>query len=297
MVTTMHEGETPVDESLARRFIASQFPEWSTLPLRYVEPAGTDHAIYRLGDDMAARFPRIDWAAGQPAKEHEWLPRIAPHLSIQIPEPLGLGEPEDGYPFQWLVCSWVPGENATPARLSSLEETVTDIVTLLHELWSIETTGGPAAQGRGGDLTYYDEDCRASILQLNGTIDTDWALEEWEMALDTPQWTRDPVWLHRDLDARNLLARNGRLSGLIDFGGLAVGDPAADLMVAWKMFDADGRARLRSSLDLDEDTWHRARGCVLCQAVMILSYYTMETNPTLVREAGAWLTELASLEG
>src|SRR4051812_10779323 len=95
----MHEREVPVDEALARGLIASQFPRWSDLPLTPVEPAGTDHAIFRLGDDVAARFPRIDWAAGQPAKEFEWLPRIAPHLSLEIPEPLALGEPTDGYPF------------------------------------------------------------------------------------------------------------------------------------------------------------------------------------------------------
>jgi aminoglycoside phosphotransferase (APT) family kinase protein len=289
---TMHEGETPVDDERARALIRSQFPAWSELPLRRVEPAGTDHAIYRLGDHMAARFPKIDWAAGQPAKEHTWLPRIAPHLTLQIPEPLELGEPGEGYPFRWLVCSWLPGENATPARLGPPEETAADIVTLLHELWAIDTSGGPRAEGRGGDLATYDDDCRDSITKLARSIDTDRALAEWNDALDTAPWSRAPVWLHRDLDARNLLARNGRLSGLIDFGGLAVGDPAADAMVAWKMFDADGRATLRRMLDLDDDTWRRARGSVLCQAVMILSYYTTATNPTLVREAEAWLAEL-----
>jgi aminoglycoside phosphotransferase (APT) family kinase protein len=288
----MHEREVPVDEALARGLIASQFPRWSDLPLTPVEPAGTDHAIYRLGDDVAARFPRIDWAAGQPAKEFEWLPRMAPHLSLEIPEPLALGEPTDGYPFHWLVCTWVPGENATPARLTSPDRTAADLVSLLRELWAIDTTGGSAAKGRGGDLSTYDDDVLASVDALTDSIDAGWALATWDAALQAPAWAGAPVWLHRDLDARNLLARNGRLSGLIDFGGLAVGDPAADLMVAWKMFDPAGRATFRGLVDIDDGAWVRARGCVLCQAVMILSYYTLETNPTLVREATKWVEQL-----
>jgi aminoglycoside phosphotransferase (APT) family kinase protein len=288
----MHEREVPVDEALARRLVGEQFPNWSELALTQVEPAGTDHAIFRLGDRLAARFPRIDWAAGQPQKEFTWLPRIAPHLSVAVPEPLALGEATDDYPFRWLVCTWLEGENATPDRLSSSDETGADLVGLLHELWSIDTTGGPAAEGRGGDLSTYDADVHASVEIIAGSIDAPWALAEWAAALEAPPWANPPVWLHRDLDARNLLAENGRLSGLIDFGGLAVGDPAADLMVAWKMFDQAGRAAFRGRIDVDDATWRRARGCILCQAVMILSYYTLETNPTLVREATNWLTQL-----
>jgi aminoglycoside phosphotransferase (APT) family kinase protein len=288
----MHEGELLVDSPLARRLIADQFSRWSDLPLAPVEPAGTDHAIFRLGDDKAVRFPRIGWAAGQPEKECTWLPRIAPHLSLAVPDPLALGEPSGDYPFRWLVCSWLDGANATPERLTSQDRTAADLVRLLRELWSIDTAGGPPAEGRGGDLSIYDEDVRASVEIISNSIETRWALREWTAALDATPWTGEPVWLHRDLDARNLLAQDGRLSGLIDFGGLAIGDPAADLMVAWKMFDPEGRAAFRERLDMDDATWRRARGCVLCQAVMILSYYTLETNPTLVREATNWLAQL-----
>jgi aminoglycoside phosphotransferase (APT) family kinase protein len=288
----MHDREVPVDEHLARRLIAEQYPRWADLSLTPVEPAGTDHAIFRLGDDMAARFPRIDWAAGQPEKEFAWLPRIAPHLSLAVPEPAALGDPAGDYPFHWLVCTWLDGENATPERLASPDRTAADLIALLHELWSIDTTGGPPAEGRGGDLAIYDDDVRASVALIQDSIDARWALEEWAAALNSTPWANSPVWLHRDLDARNLLASDGRLSGLIDFGGLAVGDPAADLMVAWKMFEPSDRRAFRERLEIDDDTWRRARGCLLCQAVMILSYYTLETNPTLVREARNWLAQL-----
>ena len=97
------------------------------------------------------------------------------------------------------------------------------------------------------------------------------------------------MWLHGDLDTRNLLATNGRLSGVLDFGSLAVGDPAAEVMVAWKMFGANDRAHFRSILGIDDATWLRARGWVLSQALMILSYYTLESNRILVSEAQRWM--------
>jgi aminoglycoside phosphotransferase (APT) family kinase protein len=101
-----------------------------------------------------------------------------------------------------------------------------------------------------------------------------------------------PRWLHGDLDARNLLATDGHLSGLLDFASIAVGDPAADVMVVWKMLDEAARLGFREQIHVDDATWLRARGWLLSQAVMILAYYTLDTNPTLVREARSWLTEL-----
>jgi aminoglycoside phosphotransferase (APT) family kinase protein len=285
----MHEDEIEVDEALVSRLLTAQFPRWAELPLRSVEPAGTDNAIYRLGPDLAVRLPRIDWAADQPEKEYGWLPRLAPHLSLAIPEPLGLGEASEEYPLQWLVCTWLPGESAIPDRL---EEPADDLARLLHELWEIDPEGGPPPDGRGGPLAARDDDCRRSIGMIADTVDAAGLLAEWEEALAAPAWSGPPRWLHGDLDARNLLATDGHLSGLLDFASIAVGDPAADVMVAWKMLHDDARPRFRELIGVDDATWLRARGWLLSQAVMILSYYTPDTNPTLVREATSWLGEL-----
>jgi len=291
-MSKMHEDEVDTDIPLVSRLLATQFPRWADLPLRPVEPAGTDNAIYRLGGSMSVRLPRIEWAVEQPMKEHTWLPRLAPRLSLAIPEPLALGEPGEGYPWHWSICTWLPGELASPDHLDDPETAAMDLVRLIHELEAIDRTGGPPPDGRGEPLDTRDEACRASIAQLGDVIDRSWAEAEWEAALATPVWSAAPVWIHGDLDARSLLATHRRLSGLLDWGSLAVGDPAADMMVAWKMFDADVRRRFRAEVQVDDATWSRARGWVLSQAVMILSYYTLETNAVLVMEAERWLSEL-----
>jgi aminoglycoside phosphotransferase (APT) family kinase protein len=125
-----------------------------------------------------------------------------------------------------------------------------------------------------------------------GGIDTPTVSAVWDASLRAAEWTAPPVWIHGDLDARNLLVRDGRLSAVIDFGCLGVGDPACDVMAAWKMLSPDTREIFRSALSVDDATWARARGWALSQAVMALAYYTTETNAVLVHEARRWLAQV-----
>lgn len=92
----MHADEVDTDVSLVSRLLAAQFPHWAHLPIEAVRSAGTDNAIYRLGDDMAVRLPRIHWAIAQVDKEQQWLPKLAPHLPLAIPVPLGKGVISEG---------------------------------------------------------------------------------------------------------------------------------------------------------------------------------------------------------
>ncbi|HYY07847.1 MAG TPA: aminoglycoside phosphotransferase family protein [Actinomycetota bacterium] len=288
----MQHDEVDIDTGLVSRLLRRQFPEWADLPLTPVEPAGTDNAIYRLGHSMSVRLPRIGWASDQPLKEHTLLPQLEPHLSLAVPTPLALGEPAEGYPWNWSVCSWLDGETAAADRLGDPETTARDLVRFVHELQAIDATDGPTPKGRGGPLAERDEACRRSIAKLADSFDAPKLEDEWGDALAAPVWSDPPVWLHGDLDARNLLATDGRLSGVLDWASAGVGDPAAEVMVAWKMFEPVGRERFLAELDVDEATWQRARGWVLSQAVMILSYYTFETNAVLLLEAERWLSEL-----
>jgi aminoglycoside phosphotransferase (APT) family kinase protein len=287
----MHEGELEIDVPLVRRLLAAQFPRWADLPIERVEPAGTDNAIFRLGADLAVRLPRIRWANDEPAKAQRWLPRLAPLLPLAIPVPIALGTPAEGYPWEWSVCRWLGGENATVDRLDPAHS-ATDLAGFIAAFQRIDATDGPPAEGRGGPLAPRDERVRDSIASLGDEIDAEAVAEEWEAALGAPEWSDAPVWIHGDLDSRNLLAERGRLSGVLDFGTLAVGDPACDVMVAWKMLPAETRGVFRAELSVDDATWARARGWVLSQALIALAYYTMETNPVLVRESWRWMAEV-----
>ncbi|WP_245872719.1 aminoglycoside phosphotransferase family protein [Deinococcus planocerae] len=291
----MHEGEVETSAALVRSLLTAQFPHWADLPLSRVQSAGTDNAIYRLGDDLAVRLPRIHWATGQIDKEFRWLPRLAPLLPLTLPVPMAKGEPGEGYPWPWGVYTWLPGENATPARLADPNQAAVDLAGFILALQRIDPAGGPLPEplGRGVPLATRDAFTREHIARLPGDLDAGTITAAWEHALRAPAWDRPPVWIHGDLQAGNLLAAHGRLRAVIDFGALQVGDPACELAVAWRMLDAEAREVFRAALSCDEATWARARGWALSVAVVEVAYY-LHTNPVMVAAARHTLAEALS---
>jgi aminoglycoside phosphotransferase (APT) family kinase protein len=292
----LHDDEVDTDASLVRRLVVAQFPEWADLSIQPVRSGGTDNALYRLGEHMVVRLPRHARTDGTLEQEHRWLPKLAPLLPLAVPTPLARGMPAEGYPWRWSVYAWLEGETASAQRIADPVRLATDLAQFVAALQGIDATGGPPPSEhnafRGVPLATRDEKTRASIAALDSTIDGPAATKAWEAALRAPEWQQPPVWIHGDLDARNMLAKGGRLSAVIDWGCLGVGDPACDVAVAWKMLSANTRDLFRTALSIDDATWARGRGWVLSQAVGALSYYTLETLPELVREAERWLAEV-----
>jgi aminoglycoside phosphotransferase (APT) family kinase protein len=245
---------------------------------------------------MAVRLPRRRQNVVQLEKERYWLPQLAARLPLAVPVPLAAGRPGDGYPFQWAVYRWLQGEPATNAPIADPAQGASDLAGFIAALQKVDPAGGPPPGAhnffRGVPLATRDEDTRAAIAALGDEIDSAAATAVWEAALAAPECKRAPIWIHGDLDARNLLVADGRISAVIDFGSLGIGDPACDVMVAWKLLSVETRELFRSALAVDDATWTRARGWALSQAVIALTYYTLETNPVLVREARRWLAEV-----
>ena len=198
----MHDDEVITDASLVRRLLASQFPQWAKLPIKPVPSAGTDNALYRLGNDMAVRLPRIHWAVGQVEKEHKWMPKLAPHLPLSIPSPLVMGEPSEGYPWHWSVYQWIEGENLAIEQIPDAVQAAVDMAQFINALQQINITDGPLAKdhsSRGEPLALRDEATREAIKSMDGMIDIDLALKIWDNALQAPHWDKEPVWFHGDL--------------------------------------------------------------------------------------------------
>jgi aminoglycoside phosphotransferase (APT) family kinase protein len=286
----MHADELDTDDALVRRLLAVQFPSWADLPIEALPAGGTDNAIYRLGEELSVRLPRRrEWTPGSLDKEFAWLPKLAPFLPFPVPTPVGRGTPGEGYPHEWAVYDWLDGEDAATVPLD-LPSAAVDLAGLLAALRRIDPDGGPPPAGRGGPLRPRDETMRAGIAALAGSIDADAVTAAWEHALAAPDWSEPPVWVHGDLDARNLLVRDGRITGVIDWSCLCVGDPACDVKVAWAVLDPETRPIFRELLEIDDATWARGRGWALSQAIGALEYY-LHTYPVIVQEARRWLAE------
>lgn len=274
---------------LASRLVASQFPRWAHLPVTPVMLDGWDNTTFRLGEDLSVRLPSGDAYVSQVDKEHRWLPVLAPHLPLPIPEPLAKGAPGCGFSRPWSVYRWLGGEHATVERVADLNRFAIDLADFLAALYTIDPARGPAPGTqnffRGGPLSTYDSETREGISALKAEIDTDAATAVWEAAL-AATWRGPSVWVHGDVTAANLLVVGGRLSAVIDFGCSAVGDPACDVTMAWTFFFGDSREAFRSRLPLDEGTWARGRGWALWKAIITL---------VEVLKANGARTDLASL--
>jgi aminoglycoside phosphotransferase (APT) family kinase protein len=286
----MHADEIHTDVSLVRRLVIAQFSEWAALSIERVPSAGTDNALYRLGDDMVVRLPRIHWAVGGVDKDFRWLPEVAPLVPVAIPEPLAKGAPAEGYPWTWGVYRWLEGANPAADRLDDPDSVARQLARFVEAVHRIDLAGGPAAP-RGAPLDVQDEAVRAALADLRGMIDTAAATAEWDAALRAPRWPGPPVWLHGDLLPGNLLFQDGRLTGVLDWGGLGVGDPACDLIAAWGLLPGTAREVFRAELGVDDATWARGRGWALSVGLIALPYYK-DTNPVLAATARQLIREV-----
>jgi aminoglycoside phosphotransferase (APT) family kinase protein len=219
------------------------------------------------------------------------LPRLAPVLPLEIPVPVAQGRPTREYPWFWDVLTWVEGAMAPVDEIDAIDA-ARDLATFVAAMQNVDPAGAPP--GRGTSLAERDEEVRYWVERFDGDPVV---TKEWERVLAAPAWDNSPVWHHGDLDVRNWLVRDGRICGVIDWEAMGVGDPACDVMVAWKLHSSAARDAFREALPTDDATWERARGWALSQAVAALAYYTPENNPTLYREAEAWLELVLSERG
>jgi aminoglycoside phosphotransferase (APT) family kinase protein len=197
-----------IDDALVRRLVTAQFPQWRGLSVRPVETPGWDNCTFHLGEHMIVRLPRTAAYATQVEKEARWLPQLAPQLPLQIPTPLAVGQPADGYPWKWSVYRWIDGKTAKPERIRDLNDFATGLAEFLVALQRIDPDGGPRPGAhnfhRGGLLTTYDAETRRAIAALRDRLDTEAAIDVWDSALKT-RWNRPPVWLHGDYQRRKPL--------------------------------------------------------------------------------------------
>lgn len=289
----MHEDELDIDDALVRGLLRAQQPQWADLPLRRVVSSGTDNAMFRLGDDMVARLPRIERAVGALTHEQRWLPVLASRLPLAVPTPLASGSAGHGYPWRWAVYSWLDGDNAFEGRIDDMDKAARELAGFIGALHAIDTADAPpSGRGRrGAPLAVLDQQTRQAIEAARGVVDRETVTAAWEAAMGQPSWHRDPVWVHGDIARGNLLVHGGRIRAVIDFGCSGVGDPACDLLVAWDLFDAHSRAVFREAVNVDDATWARGRGWALCTALWALPYY-LHTNPVMVAQARHKLAEV-----
>jgi aminoglycoside phosphotransferase (APT) family kinase protein len=283
-----------IDAALVRRLVDEQLPGLAGLPVRVVDVDGWDNRTFRLGDELTVRLPSGPGYASQVEKEVTHLPTLAAALSLPVPEVVAVGEPGAGYPFRWTVRRWIDGDVVRDLPDLDQQALAADVAAFLHELQAADPASGPAAgahsQGRGAPPQQWDAAVADALARLADRVDADRAAGLWRDATDAHH-AAAPVWFHGDVAVGNLLARHGRLSAVIDFGCCGVGDPAADLVLAWTALDDDARRDFRAATGVDDGTWARAAGWALWKALITLG----DRDRVRDREAQATLRRLRVL--
>lgn len=292
----MHEGQWDIGVEAVERLVVRQFPAWRGLPVTAVVSHGTVNALFRLGDHIVLRFdlfPSDDpaWRAELLAAQGT-VARLAARVAVQLPVPLAVGEPGDGFPGFWAVYEWIPGETARESRITDLDTFAVDLAAFTRALHDMPTDGRTwDGLTRGGPLVDRDVQVRECIFHSAALVDARRVEAVWDDCLAAPHEGQGDVWIHADLMPGNLLVRDGRLVAVIDCEGLCVGDLSVDLMSAWNFLPAGPRDTFRRELAVDEAAWTRGRGWALSQAIVALPYY-VETNKVM---AGTALHTLAAL--
>jgi aminoglycoside phosphotransferase (APT) family kinase protein len=282
----LHEGEADIRLPLVRRLVEAQAPRYAGLPLRALDAGGTVNQVFELGDELLVRLPRLADGVDALEKELAWLPRLAPLLPLAVPEPVFAGLPDDRFPHPWAVYRRIDGAPYEPTdddRGGALA-----IAGFVAALRAVDPAGAPSAGRR--PLRELDAMTREAIAASH-EVDQDAALEAWLRAIASEPWRGEPVWMHADLLPANLLAFGSRIAGVIDWGSAGVGDPAHDVTPAWTVLRGPARHDFRAALDVDDETWERARGIALHQALLAIPYYR-ETNPVFAATCRATLSEI-----
>jgi aminoglycoside phosphotransferase (APT) family kinase protein len=289
----LHSDEIAIDAGLVRSLVRRALPAHADDPVRRLASSGSTNVLFRLGEDLLVRLPRQPGGSATISKEATWLPVLGPQLPVSVPDVVAVCEPGSDYPERWSVVRWIDGthpdvvdpDTSVDPRRRDLAES---LATVLHALRQAEVPRGavddPHLQSyRGEPLATMDRTTRENIERCRSLadfdLDLDAAEQVWTDAMRLPR-TADratPRWYHGDLAAENLLVRDGALSAVLDFGGLSVGDPTVDLVVAWEVLDPPARELFRKRVGVDDATWLRGRAWALSITLMI--WYYWQTMP------------------
>lgn len=295
----MHADQLVVYASTVRSLIADQFPQWAGLPVTPWASEGTVNAIFRIGEELAARFPlRKEEPSSvwqQLEAEAEATRELIGGTRFPVPQPVALGEPGAGYPLPWSIQTWLPGTTATDDDPGNSDAFAHDLAEFILELRALDTRGRTfTGSGRGGDLASHEAWMQTCFARSTQLLDVPALRQLWEKLRDLPRRSPDAV-THGDLMPGNVLVADGRLAGILDAGGLAPADPSLDLVGAWHLLEEGPRDLLREDLGCGDLEWSRGMAWALEQAIGLVWYY-QESKPSMSQTGRRTLTRLLAAD-
>jgi aminoglycoside phosphotransferase (APT) family kinase protein len=296
----MHANQLSVPAEIVRVLVDDQFPRWRRLPVRGLAASGTVNAIFRIGERLVARFPlqpqNAEAARWRLEAEADAARELADRTRFPTPEPVAIGEPGHGYPLPWSVQTWLPGVAATEEDPGGSAAFAHDLAEFITGVRALDTRGRAyRGTGRGGDLPSHDAWMETCFQHSEELLDVTRLRRLWAHLRALPRSAAADVMTHGDLIPGNVLVSGGRLTGILDVGGLGPADPALDLVCAWHLLEPAPRHVLRDDLGCDDLEWERGKAWAFEQAMGAVWYYT-RSNPAMSRMGQRTLDRILASE-
>lgn len=239
-MNTVPDAAAPVPQpELVRLLLHDQAPDLAHLHIRPSPASGSSNWVFRVGETLTIRMPRSSDYVVDLENEVAWLPHLAPGLPAAVPEIVVVGQPSDDFPRPWSVVSWLPGELPLAlgeSRRLLLAESLGEFLQSLHDIDVTDVAPGPERWGyRCGEpvTDTIDSWTEQAAAELTDLFDPTSVRTAWQRLRDVPPASEAPCWVHTDMSEENVLVHeDGQLAGVIDFGGIGVGDRSIDLLYA-----------------------------------------------------------------
>ena len=294
----MHSNELRIPVAMVRQLVATQFPEWAALPTVPVASEGTVNAIFRIGEGLVARFPLqpgdVDTTRRWLQSEADAARELCGRTRVPVPEPVAIGAPGCGYPLPWSVQTWLVGHTANEQDPSASTDFARDVAGFITDVRAIDASGRTFGAGRGGDLRAHDTWMQECLRRSEHLLDVPRLARMWSRFRELPRTSAD-MMTHGDLVPGNVLVADGRLTGILDVGGLGPADPALDLVGAWHLLERAPRRLLRQILGCDDLEWERGKAWAFEQAMGLVWYY-VDSNPVMSRTGRRTIKRLVADE-
>src|SRR3954447_8161582 len=188
----MHPNQLTVSVPAVRALVRQQFPQWRKLEIQAIDFPGTVNMLFRIGNDMVARFPLQ--AATVPATrrrlESEAMAarELLGRTRFATPQPVAIGQPGPGYPLPWSIQTWLPGAVSTGAELTGSPGFAGDLAEFIRGVRAIDVRGRAfSGRGRGGDLRSSDAWMQTCFERSAQLLDVPRLRELWSRFRDLPR--------------------------------------------------------------------------------------------------------------
>ena len=239
MHADLHSNRTRISADLLGRLITDQFPDLAPVHVTYLGE-GYDSTAFDVNGSWVFRLPKRADVEEQQLLELRVLPVVGEHVPLAVPLPLFPGQPTAAFPMHFMGYRKLPGVPAihiVPERFpfAAAAHELCRFLSALHA-FPVAAARRLGVPDQGIDPLI--EECRAEALEdfrFVREVARDQPLDSWQAWLsggphgDSAR-PASRVLVHNDLAAEHVLCdpETGKLTGVIDWSDMALGDPAAD---------------------------------------------------------------------